>query len=185
MAAFMLEFGIFLIAMQCSYIVTAPAKALDESNSDENDRIIALEEISQEKQNPILVLYPLFPEETNLYDSKIFSINQPSFSAQNSIQPGDFNLNEYDRRVLDDNSYISNSIGPDQNLHGRFKRSPYYNYGYSYYGRRGYGRGYGYGSRYGGGCYNCGYRPGRAVGAALLVGGAAFTGGFIGSRIGK
>ena len=42
--------------MQCSYTVTAPAKALDESNSDENDRNIALEEISQEKQNPILVL---------------------------------------------------------------------------------------------------------------------------------
>merc|ERR1712136_546591 len=88
MAAFMLEFGIFLIAMQCSYIVTAPAKALGESNSDENDRNMGLEEISQEKQNPILVLYPLFPEEMNLYDSKIFSINQPSFSAQNSIQLG-------------------------------------------------------------------------------------------------
>ena len=128
---------------------------------------------------------PLFSDETNMYDSKISSINQPSFSPENYIQPEDLNLSEYDRRVLDDNSYISNTIGPYQNIHGRFKRSPYYNYGYSYYGRRGYGRGYGYGSRYGGGCYNCGYRPGRAVGAALLVGGAAFTGGFIGSRIGK
>ena len=88
------------------------------------------------------------------------------------------------RDGLNADPYITNNITPDEKLHGRFKRSPYYNYGYSYYGRRGYGRGYGYGSRYGG-CYNCGYRPGRAVGAALLVGGAAFTGGLIGSRIGK
>merc|ERR1711862_571585 len=109
--------------MQCSYIVTAPAKAFDESTPYENDKIMAQEKTSPEKQTPTLVLYPLFSEETNMYDSKISSIRQPAFSPRNSIQPEDFNLREYDRRVLDDNIYISNAIGPDQNKHGRFKRS--------------------------------------------------------------
>ena len=65
---------------------------------------------------------------------------------------------------------------------GRVKRSPY-EYGYNYYGPRGYGSGYGYGTRYGG-CYNC-YRPGRTLARGLFLGGAAFTGGFIGSRLGR
>lgn len=42
--------------MQCSYIVTAPAKAFDESTPDENDKMITQEETSLEKQTPILVL---------------------------------------------------------------------------------------------------------------------------------
>ena len=42
--------------MQCSYIVTAPAKAFDESTPDENDRIMVQEETSPEKQTSILVL---------------------------------------------------------------------------------------------------------------------------------
>ena len=42
--------------MQCSDIVTAPAKALDESTPDKNDRLMAQEETSQEKQTPILVV---------------------------------------------------------------------------------------------------------------------------------
>ena len=126
----------------------------------------------------------MLSSETNIYGSEVSGIYHPSSDPQNSPQLNDLYPIDYGRTEVDDNYYMNNAIGPDQNLHGRFKRSPYYNYGYSYYGRRGYGRGYGYGSRYGG-CYNCGYRPGRALGAALLVGGAAFTGGYIGSRIGK
>ena len=71
---------------------------------------------------------------------------------------------------------------PDQPL--RVRRSPYYNYGYSYNNGRGYGSGYGHGSRHGHHCHNC-YRPGRAVGAAVVVGGAALAGGLIGSAVGK
>ena len=66
----------------------------------------------------------------------------------------------------------------------RVRRSPYYNYGYNYNNGRSYGSGYGSGSRYGHHCHNC-YRPGRAVGAAVVVGGAALAGGLIGSAVGK
>ena len=74
----------------------------------------------------------------------------------------------------------------------RVKRGSYnpyqpYGYQYSYSTGRGYGSGYGYGTRYGGydGCYNCYYpRPGRRLRAGLLIGGAAFAGGLLGSRIG-
>ena len=74
----------------------------------------------------------------------------------------------------------------------RVKRGSYYpyqpyGYQYSYSTGRGYGSGYGYGTRYGGydGCYNCYYpRPGRRLRAGLLIGGAAFTGGLLGSRLG-
>ena len=82
--------------------------------------------------------------------------------------------------------HIRNQVIDEPKPHSqRFKRSPYrpYGYGYSYYGPRGYGSGYGSGARYGS-CYNC-YRPGRALAAGLVVGGAAFTGGFIGSRLGR
>ena len=65
----------------------------------------------------------------------------------------------------------------------RFRRSPYYNYGYSYNNGRSHGSGYGHGSRYGH-CHNC-HRPGRALGAAVVVGGSALAGGLIGSAIGK
>ena len=74
----------------------------------------------------------------------------------------------------------------------RVKRGSYYpyqpyGYQYSYSTGRGYGSGYGYGTRYGGydGCYNCyNPRPGRRLRAGLLIGGAAFAGGLLGSRIG-
>ena len=63
----------------------------------------------------------------------------------------------------------------------RSKRS--YNYGYSYNTGRGYGSGYGHGTRHGH-CHNC-HHPGRALGAAVVVGGAALAGGLIGSAVGK
>ena len=72
----------------------------------------------------------------------------------------------------------------------RVKRGSYYPYqpyGYQYSYSTGRGSGYGYGTRYGGygGCYNCYYpRPGRRLRAGLLIGGAAFAGGLLGSRIG-
>ena len=84
--------------------------------------------------------------------------------------------------------HIKNQVVDELEPHSRrLKRSAYspYGYGYSYYGPRGYGSGYGSGASYGGGCYNCGYRPGRALRAGLVVGGAAFAGGFIGSRLGR
>ena len=70
----------------------------------------------------------------------------------------------------------------EENSLKRSKRSPY-SYGYRYNTGRGYGSGYGHGSRYGN-CYNC-HRPGRVLGTAAVVGGAAFAGGVIGSAFGK
>ena len=77
---------------------------------------------------------------------------------------------------------IGNQIIAAENSLSRSKRSPY-SYGYRYSTGRGHGSGYGHGSRYGN-CYNC-RRPGRVLGTAAVVGGAAFAGGFIGSAVGK
>ena len=112
-------------------------------------------------------------------------IRHPPFDAADSLEFNEL-IPSIQRSEPDAEFHITNQIAPELGQHGRYKRSPYYNYGYNYYGPRGYGGGYGYGSRYGGGCYNCGcYNCGRRVGAALLVGGAAFTGGFIGARLGR
>ena len=80
------------------------------------------------------------------------------------------------------NVQIRNQIIAEENSLTRSKRSPY-SYGYRYSTGRGYRSGYGHGSRYGN-CYNC-HRPGRVLGTASVVGGAALAGGFIGSALGK
>ena len=81
---------------------------------------------------------------------------------------------------------MGESGNSNENPLTRNRRSPY-NYGYTYNTRRGHGSGYGYGYRNYGhghhGCYNCG-RPRRPLRTAVVVGGAAFAGGFIGSSLG-
>ena len=68
----------------------------------------------------------------------------------------------------------------------RVKRYSYYQpYGYSSYTSYNTGRYYGTGYGYGGYGHRRRPRPGRVLGAAVLVGGAAFTGGLIGSRLGR
>ena len=74
---------------------------------------------------------------------------------------------------------LTSKTNEEPNINSRFKRSPtFYRYRYPYP--------YSYPS-YSYSCYNC-YpprRPGRVAGAAVVVGGAAFTGGFIGGRLGR
>ena len=79
----------------------------------------------------------------------------------------------------DSNNPMTIKRNEEPTINARFKRSPtFYRYRYPYP--------YSYPS-YSYSCYNC-YpprRPARVAGAAVVVGGAAFTGGFIGGRLGR
>lgn len=119
---------------------------------------------------------------------KVFGINNVTANNEILLLIGDSNLH----LPADSNAPIIIAPFANGTPNYRVKRGSYYpyqpyGYQYSYSTGRGYGSGYGSGTRYGGydGCYNCYYpRPGRRLRAGLLIGGAAFAGGLLGSRIG-
>ena len=122
--------------------------------------------------------------------------NLPSLEIYPRVEPYETESNFYGPRFLTrkDGGALNRATYNHNTLLKRQKRSPLFfgrSYGYGGYGRGfgsdygygGYG-GYGYGGRgYGYGGYGYGGGGRRLLRAGLIVGGAAFAGGFLGGRL--